>query len=237
MNIWQRSLLLVTVPAAALLAAALHEPDLPQPAQHHFTKIDHAGESLPNWSGPWSCVCDKRTGLLWEVKTDSENIHDGLWTYSWYQENRKGDGEFISTSVNSSQLGTLSQRTPHQGTPNQGDCYFEEERCDTADLIRRTREEPLCGARNWRLPTAGELRSLVFADAKSGQPKIDTAYFPKTKRGDYWTSEQGESLQNVYKHLQQGARAISFVDGQSITIPHRNAAFVRLVSEKSTSCH
>ena len=228
MKVWQRSLALIVVPATVLFTAALYQPADPKPAKHHFTKVDSLGEPLPNWGGPWSCVCDRRSGLLWEVKTDSENIHDGLWTYSWYKESWHKElsmnGEFVATSS-------------AIGTPNQGDCYFEEERCDTADLIRRTREEKLCGTRDWRLPTEAELQTLISTDAKAGQPTIDVAFFPKTKRGDYWTSEKDNSLQTVYNHLNTGAVAVSFVDGQSITIPHRNAAFVRLVSGNSKSCH
>ncbi|WP_236250576.1 DUF1566 domain-containing protein [Microbulbifer sp. ALW1] len=220
MNIWQRSLIVFCVPTVGLLAAALHQPQSPQPAHHHFTKIDGSGEPLPNWAGPWPCVCDQRSGLLWEVKTDSENIHDGLWTYSWYRESSGSSGKESAV-----------------GAPNQGDCYFEDERCDTADLIRRARQEQLCGQQDWRLPTADEMRTLVDTEAKAGQPTIDTAFFPKTKRGDYWTSQQEVPLQDVYKTLDGGAVAISFVDGQQITIPHRNAAFVRLVSESSKSCH
>ena len=236
MKIWQRSFLLFSLPALALLIAALHKPEKPQPTVHHFTKIDRTGTPLPNWSGPWSCVCDQRTGLLWEVKTDSENIHDGLWTYSWYRESRfkkrsNGKGKFAKASISNDEYDT------GLGSPNQGDCYFEDERCDTADLVRRTREENLCGTADWRLPSATELRSLIYTDAKAGRPTIETAFFPKTKRGDYWTSEQDNSLQTVYKYLDAGAVAVSFVDGQSITIPHRNAAFVRLVSENSKSCH
>ena len=228
MKIWQRSLILCFLSATALLTAALHQPQDPQPAPHHFTKVDDLGEPLPNWAGPWSCVCDSRSGLLWEVKTDSESIHDGLWTYSWYQGARE---EPLALKVSNPASDTT------RGVPNQGDCYFEDERCDTADLIRRTRQENLCGTEHWRLPTSEELQTLIYTDAKAGQPTIDTAFFPKTKRGDYWTSEQDDSLQTVYSYLKSGAVAISFADGQSITIPHRNAAFVRLVSSNSKSCH
>ncbi|WP_406828237.1 DUF1566 domain-containing protein [Microbulbifer sp. ARAS458-1] len=234
MKIWQRSLILLLLPSSALLTTALHQPQDPRPAPYHFTKIDASGGPLPIWSGPWSCVCDHRSGRLWEVKTDSENIHDGLWTYSWY------DNSWADVPDNDQ---FTAQPAAHRGapttigTPNNGDCYFEEERCDTADLIRRTREEKLCGGQDWRLPTAAELQTLIYTDAKAGQPTIDTAFFPKTKRGDYWTSEQDKSLQTVYNYLKSGAVAVSFVDGQPITIPHRNAAFVRLVSDNSKSCH
>ncbi|MCQ3828505.1 DUF1566 domain-containing protein [Microbulbifer elongatus] len=235
MKRWQRSLILFFIPSSVLLGAALLQPQAPTPIRHHFTKIDATGTPLPAWAGPWACVCDHRTGLLWEVKTDSENIHDGLWTYSWYAEPRN---KAASTPAAGAFVTASAENDPQPlGTPNQGDCYFEKERCDTADLIRRTRSEQLCGEQHWRLPTSAELKTLVYTDAKAGQPTIDTAFFPKTKRGDYWTSEQGRGLQNVYNYLNTGAVAISFVDGQTITIPHRNAAFVRLVSENSKSCH
>lgn len=230
MKVWQRTLITFSLLAGTLLAAALHQPTTPQPTTHHFTKIDPAGNPLAAWAGPWSCVCDRRSGLLWEVKTDNENIHEGLWTYSWY---RAGSEDFAAVATTDFQ----EQSAPAVGTPNQGDCYFEAERCDTADLVRRTRSEELCGATDWRLPSPQELHTLIDNDSKQGQPTIDTAFFPNTKRGDYWTSAQGESLQAVYKNLHAGALAISFVDGQRITLPHRNAAFVRLVATDSKSCH
>lgn len=163
------------------------------------------------WSGPWSCVCDSHTGLLWEMKTDDEGIHDGYWTYSWYEE------DF--------------------GTPDNGDCYFEKERCDTRDLIRHTNREKLCGAHNWRLPASIELQTLLYLQAKEGAPLIDTDYFPKTRRGDYWTQDAEKPLQGVYRHLKHGAVAINFIAGEQVTIPYRNAAFVRLVADSSKACH
>lgn len=208
---YARALLVFALPAALLFAAAQHRANPPVPAPHYLHKIDHRGTPMPAWSGPWACVCDTRTNLLWEIKTDDEGIHDGDWTYSWWQG------------------GT--------GVANFGDCYYEANRCDTADLIRHTRREALCGVDNWRLPTVAELRSLRSRSAVPGAPAIDGHYFPKTRRGDYWTRDAEQPLGGVYAHLHAGSAAINFIDGNQVTIPYRNAAFVRLVAPVSKGCH
>lgn len=176
-----------------------------QSAPSPFTKIDMQGNVVPLWGGPWQCVYDSATGLLWEVKTDSESIHDAYWTYSWYSPKSAG-------------------------VENSGDCYFEKDRCDTNDLIRKSNLEKTCGVANWRLPKVDELRSLISNTQKPGEPTIDKNFFPHTKRGDYWTSEHQQKLKGVYEYLGEGANAINFIEGQTVVLPYRNAAFVRLVS-------
>ena len=177
----------------------------PHPQPHYLTKIAADGNSLSAWQGPWQCVMDSRTGLLWEVKTDSETIHDGYWSYSWF------DGA--------------------QGVKNFGDCYFKKDRCDTNDLIESTNQKGLCGFNNWRLPTVKELSSLVDQNHKPGHQTIDLNFFPHTKGGDYWTSQSQAPLKGSFRHLREGAVAVNFLTGKSQALPYRNAAFVRLVTE------
>ncbi|WP_444915518.1 Lcl C-terminal domain-containing protein [Microbulbifer sp. TRSA007] len=198
-------------PAITVCAVILHQPSQPLPSEYHLVKIDKNGEPIEAWAGPWSCICDTDTGLLWEVKTDDEGIHDGRWTYSWYQY--------------------------EEGIENNGDCYFEEERCDTEDLIRNTNQQKLCATQNWRLPDITELRSIILQESKSGRPLIATEYFPKTQRGDYWTRNFDRPLYGIYQYLKTGAGAVNFMNAETITIPYRNAAFVRLVSNHSTACN
>jgi hypothetical protein len=173
-------------------------------AEGRFVKLDAAGKHLNPWQGPWACILDTQTGLVWENKTDDESIHDALWTYSWYIDEK--------------------------GVENTGDCFFEENRCDTSDLIRRVEAKQLCGLSEWRLPSAAELQTLVFDLAKTGDAKIEGDFFAHTQRGDYWTSDAGIALEGVYAHLGEGAIAIDFIEGAPRSIPYRNAAFVRLVS-------
>lgn len=176
-----------------------------QPQTFHLVKINSRGQAIENWQGPWACVADQNTGLLWEVKRDDESIHDGYWTYSWY------DG--------------------HKGIPNRGDCYFEQQRCDVADLIRRANDAQTCGVNDWRLPTAAELSSIVSFDIRPGEATINKDYFPHSKRGDYWSLDANKPLQGIYAHLKTGAQAVNFAQGKAVVLPYRNAAFVRLVAE------
>ena len=205
----KRSIVLVVFAAVLMMTGYQHQQQ--QPHSSRFIKLDNQGQAMHPWHGPWACVYDQHTGLLWENKTDSENIHDGLWTYSWFSSS-------VSRDI---------------GEANRGDCYFEPDRCDTSDLIRRTNQTGLCGNHEWRLPTTTELLSIVNPNHKVGQASIDNDFFSHTKRGDYWTGDHGMPLSGIFAHLQRGATAVDFITGTSKSLPYRNAAFVRLVATPS----
>lgn len=201
---WPGRALALTV-GILLIAWFAHYEHVPSEAgESRFIKLNKQGEPMHPWQGPWSCIFDTESGLVWENKTDDESIHDALWTFSWYQQGK--------------------------GVKNSGDCYFEPDRCDTSDLIRRMNAEETCGLNEWRLPTVEELNSLVNDNPKTGDAKIAGDFFSYTKRGDYWTSDADVVLQGVYAHLKSGAIALDFIEGKPRAIPYRNAAFVRLVS-------
>jgi len=48
-----------------------------------YTKLDANGNALSASASSWSCVRDNVTGLVWEVKTDDDGIHDKDNTYRW----------------------------------------------------------------------------------------------------------------------------------------------------------
>lgn len=192
---------------SALVYATLNQPTPPTQGDAIYTKIGAQGEQLDIWGGPWSCVYDQNTGLLWEVKTDGEDIHHTSWTFSWFNAGL--------------------------GSENNGDCYFEKARCDTDDLLRRINEKKLCGVDGWRLPRTSELLSLVDFTAPPGDAVIDADFFPHTQRGDYWTSDNQKKLSSIYAHLGTGAHAVNFIDGTVTGLPYRNAAFVMLVNDSA----
>ncbi|KID57572.1 hypothetical protein JF50_10335 [Pseudoalteromonas luteoviolacea] len=191
---------------AVFIGICLVPPAQPKLSQHpRFTKITQDGKTLSPWQGPWACVHDTQNQLLWEVKTDNETIHDGYWTYSWFNG--------------------------AQGKENFGDCYFEPNRCDTQDLIRRTNEQALCGLTQWRLPSAQELSSLIQDPASPAYPYIANDFFVHIKKGDYWSADHSQPLSKQYRQGGDGATAINFHFGKSYTLPYRNAAFVMLVAD------
>lgn len=179
------------------------------PADPHWQKISAQGQPLSPWQGPWACIFDRRQQLYWETKTDDESIHDGNWTYSWFQD--------------------------AVGTENHGDCYFEDNRCDTDDLIRRTNQQQLCGQTKWRLPTQVELLALKQTQDRPGKIALATDYFIHIKHGDYWTSSHQQPLSGIFRHLKHGAVAVNMTHVTPLTLPYRNAAFVILVSEASNA--
>jgi len=190
--------------AAITLYCSIEQAAEPSHEHSRYTKISADGEPLKPWQGPWACVLDHQSNLLWEVKTDNESIHDGYWTYSWFNN--------------------------HTGEENLGDCYFEPARCDTQDLVRRTNRDELCGVKNWRLPTHTELQSLVEAPTRPSSTHIAHDYFIHIKHGDYWTSDSDDQLPAHFEQFQMGGKAVNFHTGQSMTLPYRNAAFTMLVS-------
>lgn len=60
---------------------ATHYDDSDGHAGFSFTKLDANGNSLSASASSWSCVRDNVTGLVWEVKTNDDGIHNNYNTY------------------------------------------------------------------------------------------------------------------------------------------------------------
>lgn len=170
-----------------------------------LVKLDATGQPLSSWDGPWQCVHDTKTGLVWEVKSYTEDIHDHECSFSWY------DGEI--------------------GVPDGGNCYTESGKSDTLDIVLLTNNERLCSLETWRLPTKIELRTLLLDKPEPGGPHIANEYFPYTSRAAYWASDSNQKLTGHFKYLGQGAAAVDFRDERSSVMPYRNTAYVRLVAQ------
>ncbi len=131
-----------------------------------FTKISNTGAQLSANAASWSCVQDNVTGLMWEVKTNDNGLHDKDWTYSWYQpDNTKNGG--------------------NAGVQNKGSCGGTSQ-CDTDAYVTAVNTAGWCGHNDWRMPDVNELLNIASLDRSI--PTMDTDYFPNTDPVWFWSS-------------------------------------------------
>ncbi|MEQ1621210.1 MAG: DUF1566 domain-containing protein [Methylococcales bacterium] len=75
-----------------------HYNDSDGHAGFNFTKISATGAELPLDANEWSCVKDNITGLVWEVKTNDDGLHDKDLTYSLYSPEFNPKNEFATST-------------------------------------------------------------------------------------------------------------------------------------------
>lgn len=162
--------LLLALTAALLLGGCDAPP--PPSAVFSFERLDGAGAPYGGTGdfarSPWSCVRDRNTGLVWEVKTAAAGLRNATNTYSWYApDNEQGELDY-------------------RGTPNAGQCTGSA--CDSTAYARAVNAAGLCGFNDWRLPTKDEFGTISDPRKPLKRPTVDTAYFPETQVGEYWTA-------------------------------------------------
>lgn len=172
--------------------------------EERWQKVAQSGQTLAVLDGPWSCVRDLQTGLLWENKSDNEGRRFNAATYSWHDPERR------------------------VGRAAQGSCVRPDATvygCDTHEYVQLARQERWCGVADWRLPTASELSSLLHDTGFVGAPLIATGYFPHTGRYPYWTSDLRLDAHGRYE-----AQLVNFGTGEKVWLPLDRVARLRLVS-------
>ncbi len=131
-----------------------------------FTKISSASKALTANSTSWSCIKDNVTGLMWEVKTDDNGLHDKNWRYSWYEPYDTKNGGYAGYQNGST-----------CGTPGA---------CNTDAYVKAVNTAGWCGYKDWRIPSKAELLSIV--DYSQLNIMIDTSYFPDIVSDWFWSS-------------------------------------------------
>ncbi|HSI59952.1 MAG TPA: DUF1566 domain-containing protein [Ideonella sp.] len=78
-----------------------------------YIKIGPTGAELPAQAAEWSCVKDKVSGLVWEVKTGDGQLRDQNSTYTNYGDGRAFDASTFAAAVNAQGLcGASDWRLP-----------------------------------------------------------------------------------------------------------------------------
>ncbi|WP_455202617.1 Lcl C-terminal domain-containing protein [Kaarinaea lacus] len=188
----------------ALAAAPDGHSTLAQNSQR-FMKLNQQGKPFSESSKDqtWSCVLDKQTGLIWEIKSNNGDIQDAQQTYSWYETNPALNGGFA-------------------GYENKGKCVLS--LCNTQAYITAINQKRICGSAQWRLPTREELRSIVDYKIKYPGPTINRVYFPNAINQFYWSSVPNANDKD-------SAWGIGFSFGYDYAYFKSDLGYIRLVSE------
>ena len=195
------------VAAIALSEGTVSFSAPPQPLRfpsNGYSKVSNAGAPLSDnahlgdAATDWACTRDNASGLTWEVKT-SLGLRSSIHTYTWFDSQ-----------------GNASAKD----SPSGGSCW-KAGRCDTERYTRDVNSVGLCGARDWRMPTADELKGLVRQSRTS--PMIDQSFVPNTVSLDYWSSSPDP-------YDSSAAWSVYFANGSANSYSFRSSPYsVRLV--------
>lgn len=161
-----------------------------------FVKLDDAGNELDDAAGDWSCVLDKRSGLIWEVKKNDEA--------SIQHKDR-----------------ILALEIPNEVTPFSKDlamatCHDAGDAvCTTQDYVEHINGLNLCGQTDWRLPKLHEMYNVIdFGETEKHESGavygLSHKYFPHqtigskyTKYGTVWSL--AINFNNYSPYITEGA--------------------------------
>ena len=178
-----------------------------------FTKVCNSGQLAGTGACPvaavlgsaandWGCTQDNVTGLMWEVKTADGGLRDSAKTYTNYD----------STTILQKLSGTV------RVAPTQAEI---DAASNSVGFMNSVNAQGLCGYKDWHLPTADELKSIVDYGAPNTDPNVDASWFPNTQRQFYWTSSPLADYTVDAWYLNFGYGNLSYGD--------RSSTYVRLV--------
>ncbi|MEN9865046.1 MAG: hypothetical protein RL748_636 [Pseudomonadota bacterium] len=164
--------LTLALPAVFVLLGAC-APPTPDPVvpMTRFQKLAIDGTRLALQAGPWQCLADHSTGLVWEVKQANEGPQFAASSYSWF-DGRQGSAKGGSC-----------------GKDEAGMPFMAYQSCDTQDLLNHLNQRKLCGFDDWRLPSAKELRTILIPHRYPGETHVPFPLLPHVTFGPYWTAD------------------------------------------------
>ncbi|WP_028111902.1 DUF1566 domain-containing protein [Ferrimonas kyonanensis] len=168
------------------------DPQGQSKAGFKLVKLDKDGNELAADASEWRCVLDKRSGLMWEVKSDVSSdlqYKDRLFALQI-------DGHFSP----------YADDLAEAGCQQAGDSI-----CTTADYAKQLSTDQLCGSDRWRLPTGNEFYNLLNlgvteTNSNDDVMALSTALFPHqslgspdVEQGSVWTNSLSYNAYSAYQ--------------------------------------
>ena len=134
-----------------------------------YTKLDESGNMLSDSAESWAMVKDNETGLIWEKKTNKDDVsnyvnpHDADNVYAWYDSNPQTNGGVAG---------------PYNNGKN------------TELFIAELNSAEFGGFDDWRMPSKLELKTIAMYGPHSPGAAINEDFFPNSQYGTYeyyWT--------------------------------------------------
>lgn len=183
------------------------ETRLAQPIiESGYIKLASDGRILSHDATEWTCVQDRATGLIWEIKTDDNSIRDRDNFFSWFEP---------ATERNHGKAGERDGGRCKGGAD-----------CDTLAYVEAFNQQQFCGFNDWRLPSRDEMLTLIDRN-KANKASIDTDYFPRTVPSWYWTASSNPDKPDY-------AWFVLFRNGVALNASKHQPKHVRLVRSGQT---
>jgi len=154
------------------------------PAGFDLTKVDMQGNDLPEGAENWRCLRDNVTGLIWEVKSNQNDVPKLQYAFEYYWYNSdEGD---VFTGVK----------------PPPGSCGGID--CNTEAYVMAINALSLCGINAWHVPTVHELHSVIdYGYSLDSEPYMrglsinSFKQWSKYFNGRFWTSSHHKGQHNL----------------------------------------
>jgi len=143
----------------------------PDNSKSRFTSVS-ASDSKIN-----SCVQDRVTGLMWEVKTADGGLRD--WNKRYTNFDNAAEEQFWTGSA------WINPTQAQVDAPS-----------NSVGFKNSVNAQGLCGFNDWRLPTLEELQSILDTSRATKPSRtpiltIDANWFPNTQVAAYWSATPG----------------------------------------------
>jgi len=168
-----------------------------------YNKHDGNGVLIDHKTEQWSCIHDTQNNLMWEVKSNNNDLRNANNLYSWYNPDNQAAN----------------------GIADGGRCQGNSE-CDTNAYIQAMNEQNFCGHNDWQLPTREQMQTLVYLKNDDKSATINKNYFPETAASWYWTASENNDNN-------QFAWYILFRNGISLNDLKERPKHIRLVRKHS----